>query len=239
MVLAASTWNGNTPESAWYEFTLPGNPRNVCRTDGATFLDDLVAELGIRLDAAGSRAVDWNGAVVGRDALPSTDALVWTTDLLRALYAVLRLDGAMTAAAAVRADAARGVISETTLRAAIWETVRIEVRDASGNVLPEVDPSTGARRQVSGSRSDLVRLPPGVVTPVMGIVLERPAVSSGEVCGEPPPGLDIDAVASPASWVEKPIFLIGLAAVALIAASAISQRGAKVSDWDKSRKRRF
>jgi len=241
-----SDWTSARPESAWYQHQ-DASGVEVCRTDAASFLASLVDELSSRLASMPSSRppLDWTGAMVTDADLPLIDQThtgAWSLGVLRALYVALMADGASAVASAVLQDAARRSISQTTLRAAIWETIPSEVRDAvTGSVLPAINPSTGARRRAPGNTVAMVRLPPSVVLPAFDSSPPAPVsgVVGGMVCGPPTPDRDLAAAPEAVPFIGSPTFWLLLGVTGLLLASAITQHGPKIGKFDPSKKRKW
>lgn len=218
-----SDWNSGNLGSAWYGHADLG-VQKVCSTTGLNFLADLQYQLQTRLTASGTlqsfagpvsasdvQIVDWNpttGVVTGPG---------WNSQLLKALYAVAKRDGAPIAyLSAVQRDATQqnAQISPATLQLALWVTYY-----NTGNV-------QGGAQQVYGLGSpDDVRIPVGAYLPIVGT---RPLVptnlvrTSGADCvtGTVPiataPPIVAPSFVQYAPWLVFAVFVVGALGAAIM-----------------------
>lgn len=148
-----SDWNNAATNSAWV-YDLGAN-RSVCQTNGWNLIYSVGGVLMARL---ATPLPTFDGSTIGADAVPDVSA-GWTTDLLRALYAVAQHDGAPSDyLQAIVSDAASSSVSARTLAVAAW-IVRDQTYVFSGDT-----PSPG---RTAGSPAD-IQIPDGTLLPQWG-----------------------------------------------------------------------
>ncbi len=163
---ATSNWMSSAPLSAW---VLHGQ-NVVCATTGWDFLQSLQTFLQSRL--ADQELPSFDGANVGPDAVPINDPTLpsrgWDRDLLRALWAVARRDGAPSSyLSAITDDAQAGTMSARTLAVAAWVSYFGQ----------GIGAQTGQQRYGVGS-PDEVSIPADIVLP-SAVQAPPPSVGAG------------------------------------------------------------
>lgn len=121
---AAPNWMSADPGSAWFIHAVSGQSSSICASTGWDSLVDLQVELQNRLSNTPLQTYD--GSTVDGSIIQQNDGVSargWSTDLLRALYAVAQAAGASQQyLAAIQSDGQNGFgsISTYTLQTGIW-----------------------------------------------------------------------------------------------------------------------
>ena len=163
---ATSNWMSPAPLSAW---VLHGS-NIVCATTGWDFLQSLQTFLQSRL--SDQELPSFDGTTVGPDVVPINDPTLpargWDRDLMRALWAVARRDGAPSSyLSAITDDAQAGTVSARTLAVAAWVSYFGQ----------GIGAQTGQQRYGVGS-PDEVSIPADIVLPSASQA-PPPSVGSG------------------------------------------------------------
>lgn len=205
-----SDWTNGTPGSVWF-YDVGAGRQHICQTNGWEFLFTVEGDLSARLT---SPLPTFDGTTVSTvsvidPANPSAGA--WSTDFLRALYAVAQQAGApQSYLQAIASDASSQSISPSTLATAAWIDLGY-------------DPVS---QRYAGSPAD-IRVPDGSTLPEWGVAPSVPPQpgNSGFNCTMPIPS---DAVV-PASTSVVPfqmdaILVLVVIGVVVFGASLITTK---------------
>jgi hypothetical protein len=210
-----SDWTSGASNSAWF-YDLGSGRQSICQTNGWNFLLTLESDLYARL---ASPLLSFDGTTVSASDVSVIDpsnpsAGAWSTNLLRALYAVAARDGAPASyLQAISADAASMSISASTLAVAIW-IERGRSIDSAGNEVFGV-----------GSPAD-IRIPDGAMLPTWGVAPARPAqISVGFDCSmQIPPDAVIPAATSVIPFQMDAILVLVVIGVVIVGAAMVASK---------------